>query len=182
MLYSIVVSLHENLQSCPPQLPLHLFLCQPVVIHQQPYSPSNQSSFKRPTTRRSSQSGNCFMDVNHEQSVTFLRERFGQPYKLINVHMQSLLKLVNVINTLSTLQSIYNTREGHVRRLTSLGKHPESCGIMLTPVILSKLPKEVCKNIVREYNNVEWPLDDVCRRIVTSEWFTNLSTATRSLS
>ena len=45
--------------------------------------------------------------------------------------------------------------------LTSLGKHPESCGIMLTPVILSKLPKEVCKNIVREYNNVEWPLDDV---------------------
>ena len=101
------------------------------------------------------------MDVNHEQSVTFLRERFGQPYKLINVHMQSLLKLVNVINTLSTLQSIYNTREGHVRRLTSLGKHPESCGIMLTPVILSKLPKEVCKNIVREYNNEEWPLDDV---------------------
>ena len=40
-------------------------------------------------------------DVNYEQSVTLLRERFGQPYKLINAHMQALLNLVNVNNTYS---------------------------------------------------------------------------------
>ena len=100
-------------------------------------------------------------DVNYEQSVTLLRERFGQPYKLINAHMQALLNLANVNNTLSSLQSLYDTIEGHVRGLTSLGKHPESYGTMLTPVILSKLPKEIRKNIAREHNNVEWTLDDL---------------------
>ena len=44
-------------------------------------------------------------DVNYEQSVTLLRERFGQPYKLINAHMQALLNLANVNNTLSSLHS-----------------------------------------------------------------------------
>ena len=100
-------------------------------------------------------------DVNYKQSVTLLRERFGQLYKLINAHMQVLLNLANVSNTLSSLQSLYDTIEGHVRGLASLGKHPESHGTMLTPVILSKLPKEICKNIAREHNNVEWTLDDL---------------------
>ena len=35
-------------------------------------------------------------DVNYEQSVTLLRERFSQPYKLINARMQALLNLANV--------------------------------------------------------------------------------------
>ena len=48
-----------------------------------------------------------------------------------------------------------------MRELASLGKHPEFYGTMLTPVILSKLPKEINKNIAREYNNIEWTLDDL---------------------
>ena len=39
-------------------------------------------------------------DINYEQSIALLRERFGQPYKLINAHMQALLNLANVNNTL----------------------------------------------------------------------------------
>ena len=100
-------------------------------------------------------------DINYEQSIALLRERFGQPYKLINAHMQALLNLANVNNTLSSLQSLYDIIEGHVRGLASLGKHPESYGTMLTPVILSKLPKEIRKNIARDNNNVEWTLDDL---------------------
>ena len=75
--------------------------------------------------------------------------------------MQALLNLASVNNTLSSLQSLYDTIEGHVRGLASLGKHPESYGTMLTPVILSKLPKEIRKNIARDHNNIEWPLDDL---------------------
>ena len=42
-------------------------------------------------------------DVNYQHSITLLRERFGQPYKLINAHMQALLNLSNVTNSLSSL-------------------------------------------------------------------------------
>ena len=42
-------------------------------------------------------------DVNYQHSITLLRERFGQPYKLINAHMQALLNLTNVTNTPSSL-------------------------------------------------------------------------------
>ena len=48
-------------------------------------------------------------DVNYQQSITLLRERFGQPYKLINAHMQTLLNLSNATNSLSSLQSFYDT-------------------------------------------------------------------------
>ena len=84
-------------------------------------------------------------DVNYEQSVTLLRERFGQPYKLINAHMQALLNLANVNNTLSSLHSLYDIIEGHVRGLTSLGKHPESYGTMLTPVIFPSYQRKSVK-------------------------------------
>ena len=97
-------------------------------------------------------------DVNYEQSTILLRERFGQP---INAHMQALLNLAIVNNTLSGLQSRYDTTEGHVIGLASLGKHPESYGAMLTLIILSKLQKEIHKNIASEHNNVEWTLDDL---------------------
>ena len=43
-------------------------------------------------------------DVNYQHSIMLLRERFGQPYKLINAHMQALLNLSNVANSLSSLQ------------------------------------------------------------------------------
>ena len=100
-------------------------------------------------------------DINYEQSVTLLKERFGQPYKLVSAHMQALLNLASVSNTLPSLQSFYDTIESHVRGLASLGKHPESYGAMLTPIILGKLPKEIRKNIAREHNNVEWTLEDL---------------------
>ena len=102
--------------------------------------------------------GFLLADVNYEQSATLLSERFGQ---LINAHMQALLNLANANNTLSGLQSHYDRTEGHVIGLASLGKHSESYGAMLTSIILSKLQKEIHKNIASEHNNVEWILDDL---------------------
>ena len=41
---------------------------------------------------------------NYQQAVTLLRERFGQPNKIINAHMQALLDLPKPIYELSSLQ------------------------------------------------------------------------------
>ena len=40
------------------------------------------------------------IDANYRHFIVLLRERFGQPYKLINVHVQALLNLTNAANTL----------------------------------------------------------------------------------
>ncbi|PFX23152.1 hypothetical protein AWC38_SpisGene12298 [Stylophora pistillata] len=50
---------------------------------------------------------------NYQQAVTLLRERFGQPNKIINAHMQALLDLSKPIYELSSLQVFYDTMENH---------------------------------------------------------------------
>ena len=106
-------------------------------------------------------SGFPLTDVNYQHSITLLRERFGQPYKVINAHMQALLNLCDVTNSLSSLQSFYDTVENHIRGLSSLGKFPESYGDLLTPIIFRKLPKEIQRNLARDHSNAEWTLDDL---------------------
>ena len=46
---------------------------------------------------------------------SILRQRFGQPYKLVNAHMQALLNLPKPANNHSSLQTFYDTIENHVR-------------------------------------------------------------------
>ena len=106
-------------------------------------------------------SGFPLTDVNYQHSITLLRERFRQPYKLINAHMQALLNLCDVTNSLSSLQSFYDTVKNHIRGLSSLGKFPESYGDLLTPIIFRKLPKEIQRNLARDHSNAEWTLDDL---------------------
>ena len=100
-------------------------------------------------------------DVNYQHSITLLRKRFGQPYKLINAHMQALLNLSNVANSLSSLQSFYDTVENHIRGLSSLGKSPESYGDLFTPIVFGKLPKGVQKSLARDHSNSEWTLGEL---------------------
>ena len=59
-------------------------------------------------------------------------------------------------NTLSSLQSFYDTVENHIRGLSSLSKSPESYSDLLTPIIFGKPPKEIQKSLARRHNNTEW--------------------------
>ena len=100
-------------------------------------------------------------DVNYQHSVTLLRERFGQPYKLINAHMQALLGLPSAANTPPSLQLFHDTVENHIRALFSLGKSPESYGDLLTPIIYGRLPREFQKNLARDHDSGEWTIDEL---------------------
>jgi len=53
--------------------------------------------------------------------------------------MQALLGLPKPLNTLTSLQSFNNGIEKHICSLSTLGKHAESYGDLLVPVILNKL-------------------------------------------
>ena len=102
---------------------------------------------------------------NYVHSVTLLKQRFGQPYQLVNAHMQA-FKLPNPVNTLASLQAFYDSIESHIRALTSLGKSPESYGALLTPIILCKLPTDIRMNLARDHSNMEWTLDDLRSNIL----------------
>ena len=82
-------------------------------------------------------------DRNYLHSVEILKERFGQSQTIVNAHMQALMNLPPPKNTVTELRAFYDSIEGHIRSLLSLGTTPELYGAMLIPVTLGKLPAEV---------------------------------------
>lgn len=110
-------------------------------------------------------SGLTLTSASYEHSIALLKDRFGQPHKLIHAHMQALLELPSPIDTLSSLETFYDAVEGHVRSLSSLRKPVESFGDMLVTVILNKLPDKTRKNVVREHRSGAWTLDTLQRAI-----------------
>ena len=100
-------------------------------------------------------------NTNYEHSVTLLKTRFGQPYRLVNAHMQALLDTPHPTNSLSSLQQFHDIIESHIRSLSSLGKDIESYGALLVPIILSKLPTDTKKNLARNHPIAEWRLEEL---------------------
>jgi len=100
-------------------------------------------------------------DTNYVHSVDLLKNRFGQPYKIINAHMEALLNLTKPTNNLASLQVFHNTIERHMRSLSALGKSSESYGMLLTSSILSKLPADTKWHMVHDYWVAEWSIEDV---------------------
>ena len=63
-------------------------------------------------------------------------------------------KRCSTSNNHSSLQTFYDTIENHMRGLSSLGKSPDTYGSLLTPIILTKLPNEIKKNLARQNTNL----------------------------
>ena len=105
-------------------------------------------------------------DSNYNHSITLLKERFGQQYKLVDAHMEALLNVSTPSNNLPSLQAFYDTIQNHMRALLSLGKPPENYGSLLTSVILNKLPTEIKARIARDHYNTEWTIDDLLAGIL----------------
>ncbi len=103
--------------------------------------------------------GFTLTSTNYEHSVALLRERYGQPHKLVNAHMQALLDLTSPTNSLVALQLFHDSVESHIRSLSSLGKSHETYGSLLVPIILGKLPTEIRRNLARDHGNDEWTID-----------------------
>ena len=100
-------------------------------------------------------------NANYEHSIALLTQRYGQPHKLIQAHMQALLDLPSPNNSLASLQLFHDSTKSHMRSLSSLGKNNDSYGTLLVPIILGKLPTEIKKNLARDHENREWTIDDL---------------------
>ena len=100
-------------------------------------------------------------EANYDHAIKLLTQRYGQSHKIVQAHMQALLKINTPTNTLSSLQLYYDTIESHIRGLAALGKTEESYGTMLVPIILRRLPSDVHRNLARDHGNAEWTSSEV---------------------
>ena len=73
--------------------------------------------------------------------------------------MQALMDLPLPKNTMKDLRAFYDSIEGHIRSLITLGTTPESYGAMLIPAMLGKLPAEVWRNLAREQQRPGWTVE-----------------------
>jgi hypothetical protein len=80
---------------------------------------------------------------NYTKAIQLLKERFGNPTKVINAHMQSLPDLQNPNYELASFQLFYDTMENHIMGLELLGKSHSNHGDLLVPIVLGKLPHQL---------------------------------------
>ena len=104
---------------------------------------------------------------NYTKALNLLKERYGQPHKIVQTYMQALVNIQPPTNTLHSLRNFYDKTETYVRGLESLGQTEESYGGLLVPVMLGKLPAEVKRNITRGHGSTDWNLGDLRRAIWT---------------
>ena len=69
--------------------------------------------------------------------------------------MQALIDSPSLNNTLSSQCEFYDTTEGHIRSLVTLGKQKDSYGSLLVPILLGKLPSKTEQNLVRPHGRNE---------------------------
>ncbi|XP_063419195.1 uncharacterized protein LOC134702016 [Mytilus trossulus] len=112
--------------------------------------------------------GFALTNGNYETAVNLLRDRFGQPSKLIHAYMKALMNLPAPTNDAFSLRSYGDRLESYVRGLKSLGQTPEMYGSLLVPVVLDKLPIDIRKNIAREHGRDNLILDNL-RKSITKE-------------
>ena len=90
--------------------------------------------------------------ANYGEAVDILKKRFGNRQLIISKHMESLLAVNAVASDqhLRELRCLYDQSEANIRSLEALGVEPEAYGAMLSSVLLSKLPPELCLIVSRK--------------------------------
>ena len=93
--------------------------------------------------------------------MDLLRDRFGQPQRIVNAHMQALMNLPSPKNEIRSLRKFHDAIENHVRGLLALGWTTASYGALLVPIVLGKLPPDTRRNLAREHSNLDWTIDEL---------------------
>ena len=89
-------------------------------------------------------------DDSYPVAKEILTKRYGRKERIIFSHIQTLLSLQVDCRKSNGLWSLYDSLQSHVRCLESLGVSGDTYGVILTPLILSRLPQEIRMEWARE--------------------------------
>ena len=101
-------------------------------------------------------------EANYTAAVQLLEERYGKPQHIISAHMEELVQLqVCTGDKASALRYVYDKINVNLRGLSSLGIESNQYGSLLIPIIMTKLPPELCLHIAREMDKEVWEIDEL---------------------
>ena len=94
--------------------------------------------------------------VNYPVAVSLISNRYGRPDRVIFQHIEALLN-IRVVSDPSVVQlyHMFDTLQAHIRSLQAMGISGSQYGVILTPLILSRLPSSLRLQWVRESEREE---------------------------
>ena len=76
--------------------------------------------------------------------------------------MDELIKIPNCANEKPhSLRAVYDQITVHIRHLSAMGINSDQYGSLLIPMIMSKLPSEICLCVARESTEELWKIEDL---------------------
>lgn len=125
-----------------------------VIIHETDLPPVTKFTYLRSVLRDEAKAaiqGLSLTDANYTSAVLTLEERYGRRERIVASHIDALLNIqIPMSMQPQTLWDLFDELQGHVRALDNLEINGEKYGILLTPIILSKLPQELRMEWARE--------------------------------
>nr|XP_027223343.1 uncharacterized protein LOC113815478 [Penaeus vannamei] len=85
---------------------------------------------------------------NYKVACDILKNRFGRPQIIINAHIHALMNIsvapkIRGANYVESLWNLLDQLHWHVRSLESFGINNKQFGVVLTPLVLGRLPQEI---------------------------------------
>ena len=71
--------------------------------------------------------------------------------------------MVSSVNDVKGIRQLYEKIEIHIRGLQALGLMSQQYGSLFVPVLLSKVPQELRLIISREFDVINWSLDELLK-------------------
>ncbi len=107
--------------------------------------------------------GLSLTEANYKAALDILQERFGNVQMIIAAHMEDLLKLPACDSDyrLSQLRFVYDKVSVNIRGLEALGVTSEQYGSFLIPVVMSKLPHDICVQVARLTKTDVWEINEM---------------------
>ncbi|RLC02303.1 MAG: hypothetical protein DRI57_30210, partial [Deltaproteobacteria bacterium] len=110
----------------------------------------------------------------YQPAVDLLKNRFGRPERLTFAHIQGLLELpIPHDSSSGSLRRLLEKIQCHIRSLEVLGVTNQKYGVVLTPVILTRMSPDVTLEWARtgdkHEGDLEWLLDFLTREIERRE-------------
>ena len=94
--------------------------------------------------------GLSITEENYKAAIDLLKSRYGRPDREIFTHISDMLAVqVPSSPTVDQLYSLYHTLQSHIRSLAALEITGAQYGVILTPLILSRLPEDLRMEWVR---------------------------------
>lgn len=108
------------------------------------------------------QSGLTFNEADYIGAVKWLEDRYGKRQLIISAHMEEINKLPACSgDKSSSLRYVFDV---NLRGLASLGMGTEQYGSLLIPIVMTKLPSELCLWIACQTDKEVWEIDELLLR------------------